>query len=76
MRTEGKKPDLDLPVDTTRQTEAILDVFRDLGLEDARERDKFQKLAELGDWHIIGKRDSEPQDTQNNTKGKQGNTYA
>ena len=41
MQVERKTPDM----------EAILEVFRELRLEDARVRDKFQKLAELGDWH-------------------------
>lgn len=58
MQVEHKTPDL----------EAILEVFRELGLEDARVRDKFQKLAELGDWHTCRKRRLEPQDTRDNTK--------
>ncbi len=58
MQVERKTPDL----------EAILKVFRDLGLEDAKVRDEFQKLAELGDWHTWRKRRLEPQDIQNNTE--------
>ena len=46
MQVERKKPD----------SEAILDVFRDLGLEDAKVRDKFQQLAELSDWHTLQKK--------------------
>ena len=57
MQVERKTPDM----------EAILEVFRDLGLEDARVRDEFQKLAELGDWHTWRKRRLEPQDTRDNT---------
>ena len=52
MQVERKKPDM----------EAILEVFRDLGLEDVRVRDKFQQLAELGDWHTWRKRHLEPQE--------------
>lgn len=66
MQAERKKPD----------SKAILDVFRDLGLEDAKERDKFQKLSELSDGYTLEKKDPEPQDTQNNTENEQGNTYA
>ena len=58
MQVERKTPDL----------EAILEVFRELGLEDVRVRDKFKKLAELGDWNMCGKRRLEPQDTRDNTK--------
>ena len=46
----------------TSDLEAILKVFRDLGLEDARVRDKFQQLAELGDWHTYRKRCREPEE--------------
>ena len=53
MRIERKTPDM----------EAILEVFRDLGLEDAKVRDKFKQLAELGNWHTWRKRCLEPQDT-------------
>ena len=42
--------------------EAILEVFRELGLEDVRVRDKFKQLAELGDWHTWGKRHLEPEE--------------
>ena len=66
MQVERKKPD----------SEAILDVFRALGLEDAKVRDKFQHLAELSDWHTLEKKDPEPQDTRNNTEKEQGNNYA
>ena len=58
MQVEHKTPDL----------EAILEVFRELGLEDVRVRDEFQKLAELGDWHTCRKRRLEPQGTRDNTK--------
>jgi len=58
MQVERKTPDL----------EAILEVFRELGLEDVRVRDKFKKLAELGDWNMCRKRRLEPQDTRDNTK--------
>ncbi len=50
MQIEHKTPDL----------EAILEVFRELGLEDVRVRDEFQKLAELGDWDMWRKRRLEP----------------
>ena len=53
MQVERKTPDM----------EAILEVFRELGLEDARVRDKFKQLAELGGWHTWRKRCLEPQDT-------------
>ena len=52
MQVERKTPDM----------EAILEVFRELGLEDARVRDKFLRLAELGDWHTWRKRHLEPQE--------------
>lgn len=52
MQVERKTPDL----------EAILKVFRDLGLEDVRVRDEFQKLAELGDWNMCRKRRLEPEE--------------
>ena len=52
MQVERKTPDL----------EAILEVFRDLGLEDVRVRDEFQKLAELGDLHTWRKRRLEPEE--------------
>lgn len=55
MQVERKMPDM----------EAILEVFRELGLEDARVRDKFQQLAELGNWHTWKKRRLEPQETLN-----------
>ena len=58
MQAERKTPNM----------EAILEVFRELGLEDARVRDKFRQLAELGDWHTWRKGRLEPQDTQNNTE--------
>ena len=58
MQVERKTPDL----------EAILEVFRELGLEDARVRDKFRQLAELGDWHTWRKRRLEPQDPRDNTE--------
>lgn len=58
MQVERKTPDM----------EAILEVFRDLGLEDTGVRDEFQKLAELGDWHMWRKRRLEPQDTRDNTE--------
>lgn len=51
MQVERKTPDM----------EAILEVFRDLGLEDVRLRDKFQRLAEAGDWHTWRKRRLDPQ---------------
>ena len=46
----------------TPDMEAILEVFRELGLEDARVRDKFRQLVELGDWHMWRKRRLEPQE--------------
>ena len=52
MEVERKMPDM----------EAILEVFRDLGLEDVKVRDKFKQLAELGDWHTCRKRRLEPQE--------------
>ncbi|MYB59447.1 MAG: hypothetical protein F4X51_23990 [Gemmatimonadetes bacterium] len=52
MQVKRKTPDM----------EAILEVFRELGLEDARVRDEFQKLAELGDWHTWEKRRLDPQE--------------
>ncbi len=61
MQVEHKTPDL----------EAILEVFRELGLEDAKVRDEFQKLAELGDWNMCKKRRLEPQDTRDNTENEQ-----
>lgn len=48
MQAERKTPDM----------EAVLEVFRELGLEDARVRDKFRQLAELGDWHMVEKKAS------------------
>lgn len=58
MQVERKTPDM----------EAILEVFRELGLEDARTRDKFRQLAELGDWHLRKKRRLKPPDPQNSTE--------
>lgn len=58
MQVERKTPDL----------EAILEVFRELGLEDARVRDEFKQLADLGGWRTWRTRRPEPQDTQNNTE--------
>ena len=52
MQVKRKTPDM----------EAILEVFRELGLEDARVRDKFLRLADLGDWHTWGKRRLDPQE--------------
>ena len=52
MRVERKTPDM----------EAVLEVFRELGLEDARVRDEFKQLAELGDWHMWRKTRLEPQE--------------
>ena len=52
MQVERKTPDM----------EAILKVFRDLGLEDVKARDKFKQLAELGDWHTWGKKCLEPEE--------------
>ncbi len=60
MQVERKTPDI----------EAILEVFRELGLENARVRDKFLQLAELGDWHTWKERGLEPQDTRDNTGNK------
>ena len=57
-----------MQVERKPDMEAILEVFRKLGLEDARVRDKFQQLAELGNWNICRKRRLEPQDTRDNTK--------
>ena len=57
MQVERMTPDL----------EAILEVFRYLRLEDARVRDKFKKLGELGDWNMCRQRRLEPQDTRDNT---------
>ncbi len=50
MQIERKTPDM----------EAILEVFRDLGLEDVKVRDKFKQLVDLGDWHTWRKRRLEP----------------
>ena len=52
MQVERKTPNM----------EAILEVFRELGLEDVRVRDEFKQLAELGDWHTWEKRRLEPQE--------------
>lgn len=52
MQVERKTPDM----------EAILEVFRDLGLEDVKVRDKFKQLTELSDWHTWGKRHLEPEE--------------
>ena len=52
MQIERKTPDM----------EAILEVFRELGLEDARVRDKFLRLVEPSDWHTWKKRRLEPQE--------------
>ena len=65
MQVERKTPDM----------EAILEVFRDLGLEDVKVRDKFQRLSELGDWHTCRKRRLEPQDIRDNTENDQENVY-
>ena len=59
----------------TSGLEAILEVFRDLGLEDVKVRDKFQQLAEPRDWHMWKERRLEPQDTRDNTENDQGNVY-
>ena len=50
MQVERKTPNM----------EAILEVFRELGLEDVRVRDEFKQLAELGDWHTWKKGVSNP----------------
>ena len=60
----------------TSESEAILEVFRDLGLEDAKVRDNFKKLAKPSDWRKWEKRGTEPQDTRNNTANEQGNDHA
>ena len=62
MQVERKTPDM----------EAILEVFRELGLEDARVRDKFLQLAEPGDWHTWRRRRLEPQDSRDNTENERG----
>ena len=64
MQVERKMPDL----------EAILEVFRELGLEDVRVRDKFQQLAELGDWHTYMQK-KVPR-TRGNTENEQRSDYA
>ena len=60
MQIERKTPDM----------EAILEVFRELGLEDVRVRDKFKQLAEPGDWHTCRKRRLEPQEILRMNKEK------
>ena len=60
MQIERKTPDM----------EAILEVFRELGLEDVRVRDKFKQLAEPGDWHTWKKRRLEPQEILRMNKEK------
>ena len=35
----------------TPKMEAILQVYRDLGLEDAKTRDQFKQLTKFGDLH-------------------------
>ena len=59
MQIERKMPDM----------EAILEVFRELGLEGARVRDKFQQLAELGGWHTCRKRRREPEEILRMNRG-------
>ena len=45
----------------------IVELFRDLGLEDSEVQDHFRQLAKPTDWHTWREQPSEPQDTQNNT---------
>ena len=48
-------------------SEAILSVFRELGIENEDGRENFKKLAELGDWTGWSDKSLEPQDTRGNT---------
>lgn len=51
----------------TPVSEAILRVFRDLGLEDEKIRNKFQKLSYADDWRMWNEDCHESQDTRGNT---------
>ena len=62
--------------DETPEMEAILEVYRDLGLEDAKTRDQFKQLTKFGDLHIGKKKRYEPQDTQNNTAKEGKDSHA
>ena len=61
MQVEREMPDM----------EAILEVFRELRLEDPDVQDRFRRLAEPSDWYTWRKRPYEPQDTRNNTVKKE-----
>ena len=63
------------PTYKPQETEAILKVFQDLGLEDAEVREQFRQLAEPGVWNRKEKKQRETQEIRNNTamKGKDSN---
>ena len=56
--------------DRCEKERSISEVFRQLGLETAEERSRFQRLADLGTIGQNSKKEThrhEPTDTQNNT---------
>ena len=51
----------------TPVSEAILSVFRELGLEDERVRNQLQALSCVDDWRVWQEDRYEEQDTRGNT---------
>ena len=51
----------------TPELEAISEVFRDLGLQDAEAQDHFRQLAKPTDRHTWGKTRYQAHETRNNT---------
>lgn len=62
--------------DETPKMEAILEVYRDLGLEDAKERDRFRQWAKPSELDIWHKKRCEPQDARNNTAKEGKDSHA
>lgn len=61
------------------ELDPILEVFRDLGIEDARVRESFQQLGKLNELNDCNAREVmryEPPDTRNNTAKESKNYYA
>ena len=57
MQVEQKEPGL----------EAILEVFRELGLDDAERQKRLQELAKPSGRYRLGKKQDTPLETRNNT---------
>ena len=47
--------------------ETIIEVFRELGLEDEKARDEFLKLSKVSDWSVWQEGNQGDQDTRGNT---------